>query len=64
MTTKIKDYFSGVVRELKKVTWPTWKQVANHTVVVIISSLIVMAIVAGIDYFLSAGIEYVILMKQ
>ena len=32
---RIRDYFKGVVSELKKVTWPTSKDLYRYTLVVI-----------------------------
>ncbi|MBR0416849.1 MAG: preprotein translocase subunit SecE [Firmicutes bacterium] len=32
---RIRDYFKGVVSELKKVSWPTKKDIYRYTVVVI-----------------------------
>ncbi len=57
---KVKKYFQGVWGELKKVTWPTKKEVFNHTIIVIISSVVVMLVVAVLDFGLSAAVEYVI----
>lgn len=57
---KVKEYFQGVWGELKKVTWPTGKEVFNHTIIVIISSVVVMLIVAALDFGLSVAVEYII----
>ena len=57
---KVKEYFQGVWAELKKVTWPTKKEVFNHTIIVIISSVVVMLVVAVLDFGLSSAVEYVI----
>ncbi len=35
-TEKVKGFFNEVVAELKKVTWPTRKQVTTSTIVVIV----------------------------
>jgi preprotein translocase subunit SecE len=35
-TEKIKTFFNEVIAELKKVTWPTKKQVTTSTIVVLI----------------------------
>ena len=32
---RIRDYFKGVVSELKKVSWPTKKDIYRYTIVVI-----------------------------
>ena len=57
---KVKEYFGGVFSELKKVTWPTNKEIFNHTIIVIVSSVIVMLIIAALDFGLSYIIEYII----
>lgn len=41
--------------ELKKVVWPTKKQVVNNTLTVIILVVVVSAIVLGIDLVLESG---------
>lgn len=43
------SYFKDVRAELKKVVWPTFKQLQNNTVIVIISLLLVGAIIWVID---------------
>ena len=43
--------------ELKKVVWPTWSQLVNNTVVVVVISLIVALIVGLFDYLAMTGIN-------
>ena len=43
-------FYRQVVAELRKVVWPTRSQVANYFVVVLFFVLVMMAIVAGLDY--------------
>lgn len=43
-------YFSEVIRELKKVTWPSRKQTLNKTLLVIAISLILAVYLGGIDF--------------
>ena len=59
-STTIKDYFQGVIAELKKVTWPTRADVVNHTLIVIISVIIAIGIVTVLDFGLSKAVEYII----
>lgn len=59
----IKKYFSGVISELKKVSWPSRATVINHTLIVLISSVVAIAVVAAIDYSLSQSIQYFISLK-
>lgn len=56
MITKIKIFFTGSYSEFKKVIWPSRKQVISHTLIVIISIFVAMAIIAIID----AGFFYTI----
>ena len=36
--TRVKDYFEDLQMEMRKVTWPSWKQVRATTLVVIAST--------------------------
>ena len=46
--------------ELKKVVWPTRKQVANMTVIVIIVSALLAALLGGLDYLFTQLLGLVI----
>lgn len=61
MIQKIKNYFKGVVSETKKVTWPTRKQVINHTILVIVAIGLMMLIFGAIDLGFSKLLEQFIL---
>ena len=37
--SKVKNYFKGVRSELKKVNWPTKKELTNYTIVVFTTTL-------------------------
>ena len=43
-------YFSEVAAELKKVNWPTRREVVNSTLVVLIAVVFMTALVFGFDY--------------
>lgn len=43
-------FFRQVVAELRKVVWPTRPQVVNYFFVVLVFVLIMMGLVAGLDY--------------
>lgn len=55
-----KSFFKDVKAELKKVTWPTTKQVVNNTVGVIIIVVITSIIVFVLDFTFKNFNEYVI----
>ncbi|MBR2499470.1 MAG: preprotein translocase subunit SecE [Clostridia bacterium] len=46
---KIGSYFRELKSEVKKVTWPTFKQVRNNTGIVIIAVIIVGILIALFD---------------
>lgn len=50
----LKAFFRGVWAELKKVHWPSRKQVATYTGVVIITVLLVAVVISLVDSGLSA----------
>ena len=49
-------WFRGMKSELKKVVWPTWSQVLNNTLVVIVVSVIFAIILGVIDTLAGKGI--------
>jgi preprotein translocase subunit SecE len=61
--SKIKDFFRGIFFELKKVNWPTRKELLYLTFIVIISMLIAMLFIAGVDYVLSKILEFIVAKK-
>jgi preprotein translocase subunit SecE len=49
---KIIAYFKDVHNELvNKTSWPTWSELTNSAVVVMVASLIIAGIVFGMDTF-------------
>jgi len=55
----IRKYFRGVISELKKVTWPTRKELINTTVVVLVFILIFTAVVGIVDLGLGKLLELI-----
>ena len=60
MIEKIKNFFLGSYDELKKVIWPSRKVVISHTIMVIVSIIVAMAIIALIDFGLFSGVQRLI----
>lgn len=54
----IVNYFVGSWNELKRVSWPTRKEVIDHTIVVLVSMVAAIAITSAIDYSLTALVQY------
>jgi len=47
---KITTYFSESYKELvEKVTWPTWAQLQQSTVIVLVATALVTVVVFGMD---------------
>ena len=49
MKTKIIDFFTGVVKEMKKVTWPTKEELKESTAIVVVVCLILAAFTYVVD---------------
>jgi preprotein translocase subunit SecE len=54
------NYFVGSWAELKKVSWPTKKEVLNHTVIVLVSATLAIAITGAVDYGLTYLVQYLV----
>ncbi|MDD2447523.1 MAG: preprotein translocase subunit SecE [Tissierellia bacterium] len=57
---KLNSYFKGVRSEMKKVIWPTKKELFNYTGVVILISILVAVIVYIIDLLVGGLISFII----
>ena len=55
--TRVKEYTEGLQDEMRKVTWPSWKQVRATTIVVIVAVFVFSAYFAVVDEVVGLGIE-------
>jgi preprotein translocase subunit SecE len=56
----IKGYFQESYTELvHKVTWPSWAELQNSAVLVMVASLLFALIVAGMDFIFSRSMEFI-----
>lgn len=55
----LKRFFTETRAELKKIVWPTPKQVVNNTLVVIITILVVGAFIWCLDALSSLGLSFI-----
>lgn len=66
MTTKNKEkgnlsnYLRGVRAEMKKVIWPSKKELVSYTGVVIFVSAIVSIIVYILDFLIQYGLKFIL----
>jgi len=58
---KVRGYFDSVWKELKRVSWPTRKEVYGTTLVVVITVLIVAAYLGVVDLVLAFIQRHVLL---
>jgi preprotein translocase subunit SecE len=54
---QIKDYVEELQLEMKRVTWPSWKQVRATTTVVIAAVFAFAAYFAVVDFVVGRGIQ-------
>lgn len=57
---KATGFIKGVRSELKKIAWPTRKQLVQYTIVVIIMSILLSILVFGLDFIFLNLIELII----
>jgi preprotein translocase subunit SecE len=48
-TARVSNYFKGVRAELKKVNWPTKKELTNYTFVVLATTFAMTLVIWGLD---------------
>ena len=53
---KIKEAWRGFKSEVKKVVWPSWKQVLKNTGIVLAVILVCAIIIGALDYAFGTGI--------
>lgn len=57
---KITTYFSESYRELsEKVTWPTWSQLQQSTMIVIVATLIITGMIWVMDTISQGALNFV-----
>jgi preprotein translocase subunit SecE len=50
------NFVREVVAELRKVIWPTRKELTTYTVVVVVFVIVMLSIVGGLDYLFAKGV--------
>ncbi|GAB3140233.1 hypothetical protein GCM10027290_10900 [Micromonospora sonneratiae] len=56
---RVGRFFREVVGELRKVIWPTRKELLTYTAVVVTFVTVMLAIVAGLDFAFAKGVLFV-----
>ncbi len=61
LTVKIRTFFKEVRQETRKVNWPTKKEATRYTFIVIGISVVVAAILGGIDFVFVSILRNIVL---
>ncbi len=57
---KLKNMWNLTVDELlNKVTWPTWDELKESAIIVIVASVILSAIIFLVDFVLGKGLDFI-----
>ena len=56
---RVKKYFRETISEVKKISWPSKKELTNYTIAVIVIILIFVSLLSVIDFGLSRILELV-----
>lgn len=54
-----KNWFKNMSAEFKKIIWPTKQEIAKNTVAVVVSSVILGLIIAGLDFLATMGVSFI-----
>lgn len=57
---RVKTFLKGVLAELKKVHWPTKKQLINYTGVVILAVVAMALVISLYDWIVSTLIQFLL----
>ncbi len=57
---KVGTYFKESYYELmEKVTWPTWAQLQQSTMIVIVATIVITAIIWVMDLLTNSGLKFI-----
>lgn len=57
---KISTYFRESIKELtEKVSWPTWPQLQQSTMIVLAATIVITFIVLGMDFVAGNGLKFI-----
>ncbi len=58
--TKIANYFRDSYKELlEKVSWPTWTQLQQSTMIVLVATLLITAFVSLVDFLAGGALKFI-----
>ncbi|MDA1028600.1 MAG: preprotein translocase subunit SecE [Bacteroidetes bacterium] len=53
------NYIEEVGKEMRKVTWPTQKELISHTIVTIVATIVISLFIFGTDQVISTVLEVI-----
>jgi len=57
---KVANYFKESYKELmEKVTWPTWSELRQSTVIVLVATILITVLVAVMDVFSNGILKFI-----
>ncbi len=57
---KISTYFKESYKELtEKVTWPNWQQLQQSTMIVLVATLVITAIISLMDFLAGGALKFI-----
>lgn len=57
---KVSNYFRDSYKELlEKVTWPSWQQLQQSTMIVLVATLLITALVYVMDFIAAGGLNFI-----
>jgi preprotein translocase subunit SecE len=57
---KVTNYFKESYKELmEKVTWPTWSELQQSTVIVLVATILITVLVGVMDVFSSGVLKFI-----
>ena len=60
MKEKIIAFFTDVVKEMKKVTWPSYEELKDSTMIVLVVCGVIAAFVFGVDWIVSSILKVIL----
>ena len=55
-----KSWFTGLKSEYRKIIWPSKDTIIRQTVAVLVSTIVLGLIIAGVDYLVQYGIDILV----
>ena len=57
--SKVVSYVQEVSKEMKKVSWPSRKELTNNTILTLVASLLIALIIFGQDQIISRVLQFI-----